>query len=175
MLGKRFPNTRIGSGLQTIIVDHPHASDLTASSMQGTEWMTGVRAYYFGKYGDPDREAQFSDQSGKKIEVYKWAKNRTGEGVTIYATDGANNCLGDAAMGCEFFIGLTPDVDEIVEAVAEAGLCGNGTSEIPASGDTITLAYPLWKVLFGMAPNHGLSCSPMGGIFCRRFSPTKKR
>ena len=106
--------------------------------------MTPVKAYYVRKYGDPEREAEFSVRDGKRIEVYKWNEKQTDEGVTIYATAGANNWLGDGKAGCEFFIGLTPEADDIVEAVAEVGVDGNGTNEIPSSGDSITLSCPLW-------------------------------
>ncbi len=104
-----------------------------------------ISSYYIEKYRKPQREAVFVAPAGDRIEIYKWDETQTGEDVAIYATLGANSVLGAPDAGCEFFIGLTPDADDIVEALAEVALHGNGTTRVPSRGDTITLAYPLWQ------------------------------
>lgn len=100
--------------------------------------------YYIKKYGTPSREAQFSTKQ-RSIKVFKWDEAKTGEGVTIYATEGASNIHGDKSNGCEFFLGIKPEVDSVIDAIAESALDGNGTSSIPNTGDSITLSYPLWE------------------------------
>jgi hypothetical protein len=100
---------------------------------------------YERKYGVPSRSAKFVAPTGEVVEVLKWTEQKTGEGVTIYATLGSSFVLGDSDRTCEFFIGLTPDADDVVAALAEVALDGNGTKNIPGVGDSITLAYPLWK------------------------------
>jgi hypothetical protein len=52
--------------------------------------------------------------------------------------------LGDSLQSCEFFVGLSGNVDELAGSLAEVGLHGNGTSRVPVSGDSVTLSYPLW-------------------------------
>ncbi|MCB4811062.1 suppressor of fused domain protein [Methylovorus menthalis] len=99
--------------------------------------------HYFKKFGSPSREAEFSTQKNS-IKVLKWDQDKTGEGVAIYATEGASNIHGDENNGCEFFLGIAPEVDDVVDAIAEAALHGNGTLLIPNSGDSINLSYPLW-------------------------------
>jgi hypothetical protein len=99
--------------------------------------------HYINKFGIPSREAEFSIQKSS-IRIFKWDQNKTGEGVTIYATEGASNVHGNEHNGCEFFLGVTPEVDDVADAIAEAALHGNGTLLIPNSGDSINLSYPLW-------------------------------
>jgi hypothetical protein len=106
--------------------------------------MTSIFKYYRSIYGEPAREAEYKSPEGKVIQVFKWDKNQTDEGVTMYTTLGASSILGDSTEGCEFFIGMTPEADSISDAIAEIALHGNGTKEIPGSGDTTTLAYELW-------------------------------
>lgn len=104
-----------------------------------------ISEYYFKKYGSPCRQAEFKAKTGGKIEVYKWDENQTDEEVAIYATSGASTMLGNPEVGCEFFIGLTPEVDDVAQALAEVALNGTGSSAIPKPGDSTTLAYPLWE------------------------------
>lgn len=104
-----------------------------------------VTEYYHKKFGIPSREAEFIENTGKKIEIYKWDENLTDEEVVIYATGGASTILGTSETSCEFFIGLTPQVDDIAQALAEVALHGSGNSDIPKPGDTTTLTYPLWR------------------------------
>lgn len=106
--------------------------------------MTTIAGYYVSKYGDPERQAEFISSDGKRVEVYKWNEEQTGEGVTMYTTVGASESLGSGQAACEFFIGMTPAADSIVHALAEVALNGNGSDKAPSSGDTITLAYALW-------------------------------
>ncbi len=102
-----------------------------------------IRNYYESKWGPPHREAQFN-VSGSEMEVYKWREDATGEGVTIYATNGASaETFQPLKSRVEFFIGLHPEFDDIAPALSLLGsypLTGNSVS----SGDTVTLADPLW-------------------------------
>lgn len=107
--------------------------------------MTNILDHYRSLYGEPTRKAEFKSPEGAVVQVFKWDESQTDEGVTMYATLGANRNLGDASESCEFFIGMTPSADSIAEALAEIALHGNGTTDIPNSGDTTTLAYELWS------------------------------
>lgn len=107
--------------------------------------MTTISNYYISKYGNPEREAEFVSPEGKKILIYKWNEDQTGEGVAMYATIGASHSLGCEQHTCEFFIGMTPSADNVVQALAEVALHGNGSDKIPDSGDTLTLVYDLWE------------------------------
>lgn len=107
--------------------------------------MKSISEFYVSRFGEPARQAEFISPSGHKIEVYKWDERHTDEGVAMYATIGANEVLGDSGTGCEFFVGLTPEVDDIVQTLAEVALHGRGDKSVPASGDSITLSYPLWS------------------------------
>ena len=64
-------------------------------------------------------------------------------GITLYATIGSSNKLGNQTDTCEFFIGIIPENDSCIDAIAEAAIEGNGLS-IPNFGDSITLSFPLW-------------------------------
>lgn len=108
-----------------------------------TDGSVAIRNYYSELYGEPSREAEFLAPSGKKIEVLKWGAEATGEEVSIYATIGASD--EDQEISSEFFIGLSPEEDSIVFALAEIALHGNGTSTMPKSGDSITLSSDVWK------------------------------
>ena len=107
--------------------------------------MPTISSYYINKYGNPEREAEFVSPEGKKVKIYKWNEEQTGEGVTMYATIGASENIGNDQSACEFFIGMTPAADNIVQALAEVALHGNGSDKVPSSGDTITLVYDLWE------------------------------
>jgi len=107
--------------------------------------MDNVFEYYEGRFGLPDRQADFKSPAGTAIEVFKWSEDRSGEGVAIYATSGASHIFGDDALGCEFFLGLTPEADDIVHALAEAALHGSGSPKVPDFGDSIALSYNLWQ------------------------------
>jgi hypothetical protein len=114
----------------------------TTSARQVTIML--ISEYYFGRFGTPIRQAEFISPSQKKIEIYKWNDSQTNLGVAVYATVGASGRLGDDCLGCEFFLGMLPAVDDIVDSLAEVAMHGNGTTNVPDSGDTITLACPLW-------------------------------
>lgn len=107
--------------------------------------MTIIEDYYRSLYGDPERQARFTAASGEVITIFKWGASRTNEDVAIYASLGASRLFGDAGESCEFFIGLSPDEDSIVDALAEVALHGNGTKNIPTEGDTVSLSYSLWN------------------------------
>ena len=106
--------------------------------------MTSILEYYTSRFGLPNREAEFTSSDDRKIAIYKWNPEQTDEGVTIYASVGAHTWLGNSKKSCEFFIGITPEVDDIVDAVAETAIHGNGSMNVPSIGDTITLSFPLW-------------------------------
>ncbi len=107
--------------------------------------MNALANYYVDKYGLPERRAKFVSPDGKAVEIFKWNSEQSHEGVTMYATLGACKTLGSDDRACEFFIGIMPAADDIAQALAEVALHGNGSGEIPSSGDTVTLAYPLWS------------------------------
>lgn len=107
--------------------------------------MKSTFAYYKSLYGPPERKSVVVTRGGDRIEVCKWSAQATGDGFALYATLGASDQLGDQQHGCEFFITLKPDADDIAKALAETATDGNGTAAIPVSGDTITLGYPLWR------------------------------
>src|SRR5688572_23686610 len=106
--------------------------------------MDSILRIYASMYGEPSRTAEFVSRAGPTVRVFKWDEKGTSENVTMYATAGASEISGTNEASCEFFIGLTPAVDEIAEALAEVALRGNGSGQVPSSGDSITLAFDLW-------------------------------
>ncbi len=107
--------------------------------------MKSVSEYYLTKFGEPSRQAEFLSPGDHRIGIYKWDECQTDEGVAMYATIGASDVLGNSDFSCEFFVGLKPEVDDIVQTLAEVALHGRGDSSIPETGDSITLSYPLWQ------------------------------
>jgi hypothetical protein len=103
-----------------------------------------VLEYYERKFGCPDREAFFLSPEGKRIEIFKWSEGRTDEGVTIYATAGVSTIFDYDGMSYEFFLGLTPQADEVVFALAEVALHGLANERAPVFGDSMSLSYNLW-------------------------------
>ena len=102
-----------------------------------------IDVYYKELYGEPSRRAKFSTREGASIQILKWNKSQTDLGITLYATIGSSNKLGNQTDTCEFFIGIIPENDSCIDAIAEAAIEGNGLS-IPSFGDSITLSFPLW-------------------------------
>ena len=99
--------------------------------------------YYESILGRPDKEVKFVDKEGHTVFIYKW--RNTKEDVPIYSTNGASKFLtAQEGKRCEFFIGLTPEVDSIAESLAEIALEGIGSNVAPNYGDSITLSEPLW-------------------------------
>jgi len=45
---------------------------------------------------------------------------------------------------CEFFIGLCPEEDGVVESLAQVAVHGSGRGTVPTYGDTVTLPTYLW-------------------------------
>lgn len=107
--------------------------------------MSSIQNHYVRKFGVPCRTAEYTT-STNSVEVFKWNQSQTDEGVTLYATSGASTYLGDSSKSCEFFIGITPEVDDIAEALADVAIEGSGSKQRPVSGDSITLSYPLWSL-----------------------------
>jgi len=102
-----------------------------------------IRTYYESRYGEPDRIARFTTQQGQVLHIYKWRAEGNPEGVALYATDGARFMQRSGKSGCEFFIGLLPEVDEIVTAMAEVAVAGNGSQSPPNVGDTVSIPFLL--------------------------------
>ena len=103
-----------------------------------------IKAHYIQRFGKPTREAEFVARTGECIEVWKWSEAASREGVCIYATIGASTELDAGARRCEFFFGVSPEVDGVVESLAEIALHGTGTKFAPHFGDTVTLTWGLW-------------------------------
>jgi hypothetical protein len=103
-----------------------------------------IRAYYESKWGPPDRKAHF-DVLGHPMEIYKWRKEATGEGVAVYATNGASAARPASSGGhrVEFFVGFDPEFDGIAPALSLLGSYPL-TGGIVSNGDTVTLGDPLW-------------------------------
>lgn len=104
-----------------------------------------LRNRYLERFGPPTREARYCPPSRRVIEIWKWVREATTEGVCIYATVGAAGTMRSGVRRCEFFLGLSPEVDSVAESLAEVAIHGTGTGRVPSSGDTITLSQPLWN------------------------------
>jgi hypothetical protein len=104
-----------------------------------------IKVHYRECFGAPTREAEFVSKTGERIEVWKWSEAASGEGVCIYATIGASIELDATSKRCEFFLGIAPEVDDVVESLAEVALHGTGTKQAPHFGDTVTLPWGLWN------------------------------
>ncbi|GAA2602678.1 hypothetical protein GCM10010435_97290 [Winogradskya consettensis] len=102
-----------------------------------------VREHYELMWQTPGRVARF-DILGAPMEVYKWPAESTGEGVALYATNGASAVVASTGgVRVEFFVGLMPEFDDIVSSLSLLGsypLQGGAAS----AGDTVTLGDPLW-------------------------------
>lgn len=102
-----------------------------------------IEKHYVSLYGPPIKRSAYKTAT-HTFEVLCWPSQQTGEDVYIFATLGAYAALGTRTEGCEFFFGLTSMPAGVSDSLAEVALDGNGTGRIPASGDTITLAFDLW-------------------------------
>jgi len=103
-----------------------------------------VSESYATKWGRPSRRARF-DVLGKTIEVYKWNEDVTGEGVAIYATNGASAAppVDPPGRRVEFFVGFSPDFDGIASSLSLLGSYPLAGATVSV-GDTVTLGDPLW-------------------------------
>lgn len=97
------------------------------------------------RFGPPSREAEFLSPDALKIVIWKWKEGIIDEGVCIYATIGATETLIGSEQRCEFFLGLSPEVDDVAETLAEVALHGVGNGKVPAYGDTVTMSNRLWS------------------------------
>lgn len=101
-----------------------------------------IVSHYKKLYGEPERVARFTDNCGTQIHIYKFGLAQNPDEVAIYATDGARHI---SSLGIEYFIGIRPEVDEIVDAVAEVAIEGKKWQTPPKPGDSITLSFPIWN------------------------------
>lgn len=102
-----------------------------------------IEAHYVSIFGEPDKKQVYQTKTNS-FNVLFWSPQKTGEDVYIFATIGAYSVMGTPVHGCEFFFGLTDLPNSLADSLAEVALDGNGTGRIPSSGDTISLAFPLW-------------------------------
>ncbi|MEW2145889.1 suppressor of fused domain protein [Micromonospora vinacea] len=80
------------------------------------------------------------------MEVYKWPEEATGEGVTIYATNGASLARPASSGGrrVEFFVGFSPEFDDIAPSMSLLGSYPQSGGDV-SPGQTVTLGGPLWS------------------------------
>lgn len=103
-----------------------------------------IRDCYAARWGTPHRVGRF-DAGGRAMEIYKWPESATGEGVAIYATNGASaEAVQPSGYRVEFFIGLTPEFDDIAPALSLLGSYPS-TGNAVFAGDTVTHGEPLWR------------------------------
>lgn len=79
---------------------------------------------YQRRWGDWDSEAYF-ERDGGGIRVLKWQPSDATLGVALYVTIGSSNLppvSGEPTHRREFFIGLLPEFDAIVEPLAELAI-----------------------------------------------------
>jgi hypothetical protein len=101
---------------------------------------------YESRFGAPSRRAQF-DVDDHHMDVCKWSADRTSEGVAIYATLGVSTVTPKESPTHrhEFFIGLHPEKDDVVRALAVLGIHEARSNEALDHGHTVTLDWPLWE------------------------------
>ena len=116
--------------------------DSAEGPVTGTEEL--IEAHYLKRFGNPWRRALYRT-GDTRIQILAWTPKQTDEEVYIFATIGAYARMGDPTSTCEFFLGLTGCPEGLAESLAEVALDGIGTGGVPASGDTLTLAIPLWQ------------------------------
>jgi Suppressor of fused protein (SUFU) len=81
------------------------------------------------------------------IEVLKWAKTDTDEGVAVYATLGSSRyTIPDRATEhrVEFVLGLEPEQDDVAGPLAALGLYSQREGVALNHGDTVPADKPLW-------------------------------
>lgn len=105
-----------------------------------------VRDFYRAHWGEPSRLARF--EIGEfEIEAHKWAADANPEGVALYATVGASArpMIGrDPNHRAEFFVGLVPERDDVVSALAALGLYSAREGVALDHGHTVPADEPLW-------------------------------
>jgi hypothetical protein len=105
-----------------------------------------VRDFYLSRWEAPSRQARF-DVDRLQIEIYKWDKEASREGVTIYATIGASayplRGYGEGHR-LEIILGLDPSHDEIASALAALGLYAVRENAVIGHGHTVPAGKPLW-------------------------------
>jgi hypothetical protein len=82
-----------------------------------------VESYYLKKWGKTAREAAF-ERDNVAIKVLKWSASEATGGVTLYATLGASDhppTSGEPSHRHEFFLGFSPECDDVAESMAGLG------------------------------------------------------
>jgi Suppressor of fused protein (SUFU) len=97
--------------------------------------------YYQRTWGDPQRKASFTS-SQWQVDIGKWDKTATDQGVTIYATVLAAGEAEPSGHRVEFIVGFDPEQDDIARALADVR--SNPDSQRLASGSTLKFNDPLW-------------------------------
>ncbi|MET8907614.1 suppressor of fused domain protein [Micromonospora sp. NPDC004551] len=79
------------------------------------------------------------------MEVYKWPEEATGEGVAVYATNGASVTKSASSGGrrVEFFVGFSPEFDDIAPSMSLLGSYPQHGGDVWPE-ETVTLGEPLW-------------------------------
>ncbi|WP_299968753.1 suppressor of fused domain protein [uncultured Roseobacter sp.] len=103
-----------------------------------------VEAHYESLWGKAQDKRVFRTQTNA-FSILTFTPQQTDEGVFLFATVGASQVMGDRDRSCEFFFGLTTSPKGLPDSLAEIALDGNGTGQVPDSGDTTTLAFELWE------------------------------
>ena len=119
---------------------HAHASGVIVRGVDSPVW-----PHYVARWGDPTRVAEFVRAGEAPVRIGKWVPAQTGEGVTIYASDGVSvNRNGVRVMhGYEVILGLSPEEDGCASSLA--ALATASRSEGIGPGHTFDAGGPLWE------------------------------
>jgi hypothetical protein len=101
-----------------------------------------VAKHYQSLWGKPSRVLNFRG-SGARVQVHTWGLAGTDWGVALYATIGASEGKAAGHHRVEFILGLRPEEDGVLEAMASLGSFPILAGEID-KGETVTLGEPLW-------------------------------
>lgn len=106
-----------------------------------------VRHHYVRLWGKPSRVAEFATHD-EHVEVHKWDKARTSQGVTVYASLGASaaDMPGtDHGHRVEYLVGLQPGQDDIASELASLSLWARQKDVTVGHGHTVGGDWPLWR------------------------------
>jgi hypothetical protein len=110
------------------------------------DW-AAVERHYLQQVGKPTRTATFRRDGGASVDIYKWDANATSEGVALYATVGASQYAMPGVPAdhrVEFFVGLSPERDDIVGSLAALALYAVKEQVAIGHGHTVPAGKPLW-------------------------------
>ena len=104
-----------------------------------------VEAHYIKVFGEPTREAHFTEL-GISVQIYKWDERSNPQEVALYATIGSSDHLlpHDPNHRIEFFTGFLPSEDRVAKALAMLALYPAVEAGELADGHTLTFTEPLW-------------------------------